>query len=70
MKRRFNPQLVILFILTSSIGLHFKIHAQEIETVKIGTQEWTTKNLDVVMFQNGDVIPEAQIDADWKKADL
>ena len=38
------------------------------ETVKIGTQEWMTKNLDVATFRNGDPIPEAKTDEEWKKA--
>jgi uncharacterized protein (TIGR02145 family) len=33
--------------------------------VTIGTQVWTTKNLDVATFRNGDNIPEAKSDADW-----
>ena len=37
-------------------------------SVKIGLQEWTTKNLDVVTFQNGDTIPEAQTDKEWEAA--
>jgi uncharacterized protein (TIGR02145 family) len=31
-----------------------------IETVVIGTQEWTTKNLNVSTYRNGDVIPEVK----------
>jgi uncharacterized protein (TIGR02145 family) len=37
--------------------LSFSIKAQEI---KIGTQIWTTKNLDVTTYRNGDAIPEVQ----------
>ena len=39
------------------------------QTVTIGTQEWMTKNLDVSTFRNGDPIPEAKTDEEWKKAD-
>lgn len=37
----------------------FQVRAvgDNIETVKIGTQEWTTKNLDVSKYRNGDEIP-------------
>jgi uncharacterized protein (TIGR02145 family) len=38
------------------------------QTVTIGTQEWTTKNLDVSTFRNGDPIPEAKTDEEWKRA--
>ena len=38
------------------------------QSVKIGTQEWTTKNLNVSAFRNGEPIPEAKTDEEWKKA--
>jgi uncharacterized protein (TIGR02145 family) len=34
----------------------------------IGTQVWMTKNLDVSTFRNGDPIPEAKTDDEWKLA--
>ena len=34
--------------------------------VTIGTQVWMTKNLDVATFRNGDPIPEATTEGDWK----
>ena len=34
--------------------------------VKIGTQTWATKNLDVSTFRNGDVIPEVKTIEEWK----
>lgn len=39
-----------------------------IEEVQIGEQMWTTKNLDVDKFNNGDVIPEAKTVEEWKTA--
>ena len=36
--------------------------------VKIGTQVWTSKNLDVSTFRNGEAIPEGNSDAEWNKA--
>ena len=39
-----------------------------IKGVAIGTQVWTTKNLDVATFRNGDPIPEAKTDEEWKAA--
>ena len=53
-------KLLSLLILVS-----FTIKAQEI---KIGTQTWTTKNLDVSKFRNGEAIPFAKTDAVWELA--
>ena len=36
-----------------------------IKTLKIGTQEWTTKNLDVSRYRNGDIIPEVKDLNEW-----
>ena len=41
--------------------LNFSIKAQD---VTIGTQTWTTKNLDVTKYCNGDAIPQVQ-DTTW-----
>jgi len=38
------------------------------KSVKIGTQVWMTKNLDVSVFRNGDTIPEAKTNIEWIKA--
>ncbi len=38
------------------------------QTVTIGDQVWTTKNLDVTTFRNGDPIPEAKTNAEWESA--
>jgi uncharacterized protein (TIGR02145 family) len=35
--------------------------------VKIGTQIWTSKNLDVSTFRNGEAIPEAKNAEEWAK---
>ena len=37
------------------------------ESVKIGNQEWMTRNLDVDRFRNGDLIPHVESAEDWKK---
>jgi len=34
-------------------------------TLIIGEQEWTTRNLDVGIFSNGDTIPEARTEGEW-----
>jgi uncharacterized protein (TIGR02145 family) len=36
--------------------------------VKIGDQEWMTKNLDVSTFRNGDPIPQAKTNQEWSTA--
>jgi len=38
------------------------------ESVRIGNQEWMTRNLDVDRFRNGDLIPHIKSDEEWKKA--
>ncbi|MFY7733742.1 MAG: FISUMP domain-containing protein [Bacteroidia bacterium] len=38
------------------------------KTVSIGSQVWMTKNLDVETFRNGDPIPHAKTEEEWKKA--
>ncbi len=41
---------------------------QSYSTVTIGTQKWMTKNLNVDKFRNGDPIPHAKTNEEWKKA--
>lgn len=43
-------------------------NSSKIETVKIGTQIWCTRNLDVFAFRNGDTIPEAKTIEEWEYA--
>jgi uncharacterized protein (TIGR02145 family) len=38
------------------------------QSKKIGNQVWSTKNLNVSKFRNGDVIPEAKTGEEWTKA--
>ena len=38
------------------------------QSVKIGTQVWMTKNLDVSAFRNGDPITHASTNEDWQDA--
>jgi uncharacterized protein (TIGR02145 family) len=40
----------------------------EIKSVKIGDQIWTTENLNVDRFRNGEIIPEARTNEEWEKA--
>jgi uncharacterized protein (TIGR02145 family) len=53
----------LIFILL--IGFGCISYAQ---TVTIDTQVWMTKNLDVATFRNGDSIPQAKTNEEWKKA--
>ena len=46
-------------------NIKFKVSASSGFTVKIGTQTWTTKNLDVTTYRNGDVIPQVQDANAW-----
>ncbi len=45
-------------------------NSSTIKSVKIGTQTWTTENLNVSKFRNGDPIPEAKTEEEWIKAGL
>lgn len=38
------------------------------DSIKIGNQEWMSKNLDVDKFRNGDIIPEAKSKEEWIQA--
>ena len=40
---------------------------ETIQTVKIGTQVWMKKNLDVSTYRNGDIIPEVKDPEEWGK---
>jgi uncharacterized protein (TIGR02145 family) len=42
--------------------------ANKLGEVKIGNQVWAATNLDVVVFRNGDTIPEIRSAEEWKKA--
>jgi uncharacterized protein (TIGR02145 family) len=51
--------LILLFLVIFSVSNSFA------QTVTIGTQVWTTKNLDVATYRNGDVIPQVQDKDAW-----
>lgn len=59
---------IILVTVISSCGGSTKKEEPKSETVKIGQQEWTTSNLNVDKFRNGDLIPEAKSGDEWAKA--
>ncbi len=56
-------KLFITGLIFAAVGF-----AQTEKTAKIGSQEWTTVNLDVHAFRNGDVVPEAKSAQEWVEA--
>jgi uncharacterized protein (TIGR02145 family) len=57
---------VIAYLVPLSASLFFSACVRdEPQSVEIGNQVWSAKNLDVVLFANGDSIPEAQSKAEW-----
>ena len=64
MKIRFTSVLAITLINTYfSLTSCGTLCAQ---TVRIGNQEWMVKNLDADTFRNGEPIPEAKSNKEWK----
>ena len=61
--------LLSAFIL---ILLSYSVNAQPgaSNSVKIESQVWSTMNLDVTTFRNGEPIPEAESDSAWNKANV
>jgi hypothetical protein len=57
----------------SSISNTISVSVKEIQVdgvnaVRIGSQTWMAQNLNLNKFRNGDVIPEAKTEEDWKNA--
>jgi uncharacterized protein (TIGR02145 family) len=59
---------IITLALTVLLLSSETITAQPGNFVKIGKQEWMIKNLDVAMFRNGELIPEAKTEKEWVEA--
>jgi len=55
--------IILCFVMLCNV--HF-LNAQG--DVTIGTQIWTSKNLDVSTFRNGEAIPEAKSTEEWSNA--
>ncbi len=47
-----------------------QLYLENMDTIVIGNQTWTTKNLNVDHFRNGDKIPEAKTNKEWVDAGL
>jgi len=46
---------------------NLKFYSQNKDTIRIGNQLWTSKNLNVTRFRNCDLIPQAKTKAEWIK---
>ncbi len=55
-------------ILVCIIVLHFNGICQSLDSVAIGSQVWSAKNLNVHRFRNGDPIMQAKTNEEWIKA--
>ena len=53
-------------ILALSIIFVQNVNSQK--SVTVGSQIWSTENLNVAKFRNGDAIPEAKTDEEWQQA--
>ncbi len=63
-KAAINIFLFVAILVMSSCG---NANAQENATIKIGTQIWMVKNLNVSTYRNGDSIPQVQDATEWAK---
>ena len=64
-----KPLIILLIFLITSFSFQSKT-SSEIASIKIGTQIWTTQNLDVTTFRNGDKIPEIESPTEFYQAGL
>lgn len=58
---------VILVLISTACERQTIIETSD-SSIKIGLQVWSSRNLDVSFFNNGDSIPEARTDEEWKIA--
>ena len=54
-------KVITLLVFSFSMG-------SQAQNITIGSQVWMSKNLDVSRFRNGDTIPQAKTEEQWKKA--
>ena len=73
-KHTYTAYLIILMItiifsagVNTSFSQVYDIDGNTYKTVMIGNQEWTTENLNVEHYRNGDIIPQVQDGDEWKK---
>ena len=55
-------KILLILLCVPLIGLG------QANTVKIGSQIWTSQNLDIDRFRNGDIIPKAESKEEWLRA--
>jgi len=60
--------LTFLYLVFLSLPIMIVAQSDTKDTMRFGSQTWTTRNLDVMTFSNGDPIPKAKSDKDWQKA--
>jgi len=66
--------IVLLMVVDSNTGpasnesTFENINAEHYTQIAIGDQVWMAKNLNVEVFRNGDLIPEAKTNEEWLKA--
>jgi uncharacterized protein (TIGR02145 family) len=63
-------KMTVCYIFLASCLLSYSFSlAQNIESIRIGSQIWMAENLNVVTFRNGDTIPQALTNEEWEKAE-
>jgi len=68
---KFIPLILILYaIMLIACKEQNTLVSDKVDTIRSGAYEWTTKNLDVSVFENGDLIPEAKTNEEWEKASI
>jgi uncharacterized protein (TIGR02145 family) len=69
MRKMKKSSVNLIFILCNLLPIFgYSQIAKPIKDIKIGNQLWMVENLNVDKFRNGDPIPEAKSDEEWKKA--
>ena len=58
------------FLKASSLKFKVDVSLMMLKEIAIGNQVWSSSNLDVSVFSNGDPIPEINSEADWQKNGL
>jgi hypothetical protein len=60
-----KPAMILLLFAAILTMISCNNSTKEIASIKIGTQTWAAKNLDVSTFRNGDSIPEVKTPEEW-----